>query len=225
MRREMDHTPGRPFRSVRTVSMSLAAVLVLALVLAGCAGTDVVGRDAVRTFGAVMAMEPVEPAFGDGWQVTVEGVSFGFTSDRVFLDLPLAPFQEAGLDPGRLPEGYEADTDGGRLRVAASLDKPAGTLDPDDLAGSLSRLVGKNPDIVGYHAALGHYNVAIGELALFEWAEDPSANDKDVVIALKPAPLAEAGVDVDGIAGFLHAEVDMGMGETMKLVLMPVDLG
>jgi copper chaperone CopZ len=60
---------------------------------------------------------------------------------------------------------------------------------------------------IGYHGALDHYGVSLGDGNLFEWAKDMSANDKDIVFVLNPAPFIAAGVDPNKVDGWAFAKV------------------
>jgi hypothetical protein len=61
-------------------------------------------------------------------------------------------------------------------------------------------------ELLGYHAEMDHYNLDLGG-AVFEWAKDMSANDKDIVFALDPAPLIAAGVDPEAVEGWAYTQV------------------
>lgn len=59
---------------------------------------------------------------------------------------------------------------------------------------------------LGYHAEMDHYNVNL-DGAMFEWAKDLAANDKDIVFALDPEPLIAAGADPEKVEGWTYAQV------------------
>lgn len=59
---------------------------------------------------------------------------------------------------------------------------------------------------LGYHAEMDHYNFDLGG-AMFEWAKDLAANDKDIVFALNPEPLIAAGADPEKVEGWIYAQV------------------
>ncbi len=61
--------------------------------------------------------------------------------------------------------------------------------------------------MIGYHAALDHYGIGLGDGNMFEWAKDMATNDKDIVFVLNPEPLVAAGVDPSRIDGWLFARI------------------
>ncbi|MCL2072248.1 MAG: hypothetical protein FWH07_08510, partial [Oscillospiraceae bacterium] len=65
----------------------------------------------------------------------------------------------------------------------------------------------------------------------FEWARDMTTNqtndtpqDKDIVFALNPQPLIDAGVDVENIEGWSYVTLQM-MGESIPKLVKAFDLG
>jgi hypothetical protein len=60
---------------------------------------------------------------------------------------------------------------------------------------------------IGYHMAMDHYGVNLGDGNMFEWAKDMTVNDKDMVFVLNPLPFINAGVDPAGIAGWVLNKV------------------
>jgi hypothetical protein len=72
---------------------------------------------------------------------------------------------------------------------------------------ALQDLVRNHRTMLGYHAALGHFGLALGGGNMVEWAQDEHANDKDLVFVLNPQPFADAGVDVAKVQGWVLADV------------------
>jgi len=68
-------------------------------------------------------------------------------------------------------------------------------------------LVELKRDAIGYHSALDHYGVDLGNGNAFEWAKDMSTNDKDIVFVLDPKVLTDAGVDPTKVEGWVFAKV------------------
>ena len=92
---------------------------------------------------------------------------------------------------------------------------------------AFEELVANNRDAIGYHAALDHYGVALGNGNMFEWAKDTSTNDKDIVFVLNPQPFIDAGVDVTQVEGWVFAKVEtMEDGKKVEVdkLLKPYDL-
>ncbi|MDR1101588.1 MAG: hypothetical protein LBL34_04470 [Clostridiales bacterium] len=74
---------------------------------------------------------------------------------------------------------------------------------------------------IGYHTAMDHYNIDLGDGNLFEWAKDVQTNgttgenqDKDVVFVLNPEPFIAAGVDPNNVDGWAYAQVSVDINGT-----------
>jgi hypothetical protein len=145
----------------------------------------------------------------------------------VMLEFDAAPFIDAGLDPDRLPENF-AFYDG-MIMVGTKLGeeqlKYAGEATP---LASYEQIVKIKRSSVGYHAALDHYGVSLGDGNLFEWAKDMSTNDKDIVFVLNPDPFIAAGVDPSRIEGWAFAKVTVddanGKPVVVDKILKPFNL-
>ncbi|SBV97867.1 conserved hypothetical protein [uncultured Eubacteriales bacterium] len=133
----------------------------------------------------------------------------------VMLELDAAPFVTAGLDTSKLPEYYAAYD--GMLMVGTKLgsDKLIYQGEPTPLA-AYEQIVSKYRSSVGYHTALDHYNVSLGNGNMFEWAKDMQTNsvtkenqDKDIVFVLNPEPLIAAGVDPEKVEGWVYTTVSV----------------
>ncbi len=148
---------------MRISSKALPAVLAAAaLVLAGCSALDVVGKTAVTTFKALADKEASAIAL-DGatgrWVLTSPGGErFEWSSDFAgagpdfLLSLGARPYQEAGLDPARLPaDRFSFDPATGRLSLAFDFgDKGSSAASPVE---SFTSIVKAWRPRVGYHAA------------------------------------------------------------------------
>ena len=98
--------------------------------------------------------------------------------------------------------------------------------DPTPLS-AYEQIVKLYRESVGYHAALDHYGVSLGDGNMFEWAKDMSTNDKDIVFVLNPEPFINAGVDPDAIEGWVFAKVTVdvdGKPTEVDKILKPFDL-
>ncbi|MDR2044051.1 MAG: hypothetical protein LBQ15_06720 [Clostridium sp.] len=226
----------------------LAPLLVGAMLvsaLAACSALDVVGKDSVVSFEKVLAAVPGQVAADErngGWSLSApdDTVRFLWSEDtgtspfyEVMLELDAKPFVAAGLDTGRLPENYAAYE--GMLMVGMKLGgddrKDGGSL---TALAAYEQIVKKYRNVVGYHAALDHYNVSLGDGNLFEWAKDFAVNgttkenqDKDLVFVLNPEPLIAAGVDPEKVEGWVYATVSVdldGRPTDVYKFLKPFDL-
>jgi hypothetical protein len=190
-----------------------------ALLLAGCGSLDVVGKTAITTFAAFLDAVPgrvaLDSAAGRWVYSSPGGEKFEWSTDfsaappnfRVSLDA--APFLAAGLEPGILPkERYDFDAASGRLSLSFDIGKDRysyeGAATPLE---TFRKIVGTHRPMVGYHAALDHYGIALGDGNMFEWAKDMAKNDKDAVFVLNPEPLRAAGVDPAKVTGWLFAKI------------------
>ncbi|MDR2796092.1 MAG: hypothetical protein LBB47_05210 [Spirochaetaceae bacterium] len=227
-----------------TTKISAAIVLAgiipaLALGTLSCEKLDVVGSGSRASFEKVLNQIP-ELVESDrqngGWSLRAPDGSARFIwsedysrSPRydVSIEFDAAPFVAAGLDPAKLPENFTLS--GGKLSVGTKLgtETPSYKGEASPLA-AFKQIVRLRRDVIGYHAALDHYGVNLGGGSLFEWAKDSSANDKDIVFVLDPAPIAAAGADVSRVDGWLFAKVTVddenGKPVQVDKLLKPFDL-
>ncbi|WP_062428460.1 hypothetical protein [Treponema endosymbiont of Eucomonympha sp.] len=188
--------------------------LAAALAGAACGRLDVVGAGSKAAFGAVLDALPAA-ADGEtgGWALSAPDGSAAFIWQPALgaarydalLAFDAAPFLAAGLDAARLPANIAVS--GGRLLAGDSFGVDSHGQGEATPLSSYERILKLKRERIGYHTALDHYNVDVGGGNLFEWAKDMSANDKDIVFALNPAPFREAGVDPNRVEGWVFAKV------------------
>jgi hypothetical protein len=198
---------------------TVGALAAAALMLAGCSRLDVVGNTAVTTFATLMETEAGnvtrDTETGRWVLVSPGGERFEWSPDfsapgpgfRMSFDA--APFLDAGLDPAKLSvDRYSYDSSSKTLslnflvgREAFSYKSTPGPLD------AFREIVRTHRPIIGYHAALDHYGIALGDGNMFEWAKDMMTNDKDMVFVLNPEPFKAAGVDPARITGWAFARI------------------
>ena len=216
----------------------LAVIIVLAVVFFLPKNLDVVGKESITSFKAVLtaAGDKVTPdEMNGGWSLAAADGSARFIWSKdysksplhdVMLELDAQPFLDAGLDTSKLPESF-AFYDG-KLMVGTKLGKDAFTYQGEATPlASYEQIVAKYRDTVGYHAALDHYNVNVGGGNLFEWAKDMGKNDKDIVFVLNPEPFIAAGVDPNAVAGWVFAKVPVdvnGKPTEVDKLLKPFNL-
>jgi hypothetical protein len=219
----------------------IGLVLITALSLAACQATDVVGKVAVTSFEAVLNKIPdkvTSDEVNNGWSLaSPTGERFVWSKDfskegnpDIMLEFDAKPFINAGLDVNKLPkETYLYLEDMNVLMVHSELgnDKFTYTGEAKPL-DSFKKLVETNRESIGYHAALDHYGVAMGNGNMFEWAKDMSTNDKDIVFVLNPQPFIDAGVDPAKVEGWAFAKVEVmedgGKKVEVDKLLKPFDL-
>jgi hypothetical protein len=142
------------------------------------------------------------------------------------MRIPAAPFLAAGLDPAKLPDGIVQ----GQTLVFGLKGTPSGEARPEPgvPAAAFASVMDAHRDSVAYHFQLGHYGIDLGGGNLLEWAADPRENSLDLVFALEPAILEQAGLDkrrVDGwIAGSVIVHDASGRKVEVPKLLKPFDL-
>lgn len=231
---------------MRDIRMVAALVLAVVLVFtAACAKLDVVGQQSVNAFDEVLKAASDRVSADEqnaGWSLTAPDGSARFvwsaelgkgTLYDVLLAVDATPFIDAGLDTSRLPKNYTVEGDSILVGIWLGDDVETPTEGETPLA-SYRQIVDKHASVIGYHSAMDHYNVDLGDGNLFEWAKDLSVNtvdnsnqDKDIVFVLNPEPLIAAGVDPQKVEGWVYATVNMGMGakpEQVYKLLKPFDL-
>jgi hypothetical protein len=227
--------------SVFTALAMVIAVLAMVTALAGCSGTDVIGKVSVTSFDSVLTAvgdKVTTDEMNNGWSLQSPGgerlvLSKDFSSTGkpdLMMELNAKPFLDAGLDPTKLPEGtywYDAATSLLMVHSEQGTDKFTYAGDPTPL-DTFKQIVATHRSIIGYHEKLDHYGVAFGNGNMFEWAKDMATNDKDIVFVLNPQPFIDAGVDPAAIKEWVFAKVEVkdanGKKELVDKFLKPYNL-
>jgi hypothetical protein len=216
----------------------ICTVSVVLLSVFACSKLDVVGANAKTSFGEVLAVledniisDPVSGGFAllapDGTAGFFWFSDFSRSGDfDVAILFDAEPFFAAGLDPAKLPAGIRVE--GGGIAVWAKLgEEPSRLKEAPTALSAFEQIVDMKRSVIGYHTALDHYGVSIGDGNLFEWAKDMSVNDKDIVFVLNPEPFINAGVNPDAVPGWLFAKVPVDVnGKPVEVdkLLKPFDL-
>ena len=125
----------------------------------------------------------------------------------VMLETDAQPFIDAGLDVTKLPAGMFVD---GMIMVGQTLgEQEFSTKAQATPQDSFNELVKLSRDTLGYHEALAHYGIDLGDGNKFEWAKDLASNAKDIVFVLDPKVFSDAGVDVANVNGWVFAKVEV----------------
>ena len=196
----------------------IAGISVLALTgLAGCAQTDVIAKYGKSSFNEVVDLAEVKADDQyEAWSLSAPDGSarFLFSSNfkatayfDVMMEIDAQPFIDAGLDASKLPDGMYLD---GKIMVGQDLGEQE-FLEDDQATfeASFAELIKLRRDTLGYHEAMAHYGIDLGDGNKFEWAKDLTANDKDIVFVLDPIVFADAGADVANISGWVYAKVEV----------------
>jgi hypothetical protein len=196
-------------------------LLSLLIFIAGCTSTDVVKREAQSSFEEILAVDTVESSVMDGYAhiIIADGYHFDLslnpqsTSEDVIMAVMAMPFLDAGLDITKLPSNMRIKDD--MLLITFEGIKGSMTY---DAKGQMNSLLTNNRTLLGYHAELDHFGIALGDHK-FEWAKNMTTNDKDAVFILSADVLREAGVNVEAVEGWIFTTMD-----GMDLLLKPIDL-
>jgi len=219
---------------------ALTLVLTIAMGLSACAQADVIGKTAVTSFETLLNKTEDNVSFDEGtnhWVlVSPTGERFEWSKDfssnnpDASVSFEAAPFVAAGLSIDKLPLGqyiYDQSTDKIIMPYEFSQDAFSYSGDATPL-DTFKQIVKTNRKIIGYHAALDHYGLSLGNGNMFEWAKDMSKNDKDIVFVLNPQPFIDAGVDPAKVEGWVFGKVkvknDKGKMVEVDKLLKPFDL-
>lgn len=226
----------------RAPAALLIGLAVFTLAATGCAQTDVVAKFANQSFKATIAASKDHAAYikeEEAWALaSPAGDEVLFSTDfsrnsssegMADMDKPdvefvfdATPFIAAGLDIAKLPmvDGIKYEFEDGTFMYHFELgnDKFPAT-SADSFEATFTEIVKTQRSRIGYHAALDHYGIALGNGNMFEWAKDLTKNDKDIVWVLNPEPFMQAGVDPANISGWVFAKVET-MDEAGKKVLV-----
>ncbi|PKM93699.1 MAG: hypothetical protein CVU84_14040 [Firmicutes bacterium HGW-Firmicutes-1] len=218
--------------------MILIVILIAtAITFSACKDTDVVGKVSITSFEAVLNQNPDNIKSDDttnSWALTsATGERFIWSKDfsnegtpDAMLEFDAQPFLDAGLDINKLPAEMVS---GNKIIYTSELGGDKFTYKGDATPiETYKQIVKTNRDVIGYHANLDHYGIALGNGNMFEWAKDMSTNDKDIVFVLNPQPFIDAGVAPEKVEGWVFAKVEM-MDENGKSMetdkfLKPFDL-
>ncbi len=211
---------------------SVTAVAVVAsLVLAGCSGGDVVLKYSPDSFEKIVKEYPElvkDNTETDHYyylsmdQETTLKISHDYsmtTDEDILLETPLKPFTDAGLDVSKIGSGYKAQGD----VFSLTGDFGEGSGKKDNVTDAIFDSVTFERSTLTYHQDLDHYGIGLSA-GKFEFAKDYKANDKDIVFVIKAKPLAELGVDVQNIDGWIFKTMKDIDGSDIDVLLKPYDL-
>jgi len=226
-------------KSLFLIIIAVLTILTIFILSRSFDSLDVVSKDSVRAFNDLLqkipnlVTEDKEDKETNGWSIAAPDGGARFilsTTTRgndVILEISAAPFITAGLDTSKLTDAITFKN--GKLIIGTKL-IPDGSPAPTDHTplAAYERIINLNPNAVGYHAALDHYGISVGDGNLFEWAKNINTNDKDMVFVLNPAPFISAGVQPGKIDGWAFAKVtvDDANGKPIQVdkILKPFDL-
>jgi hypothetical protein len=214
----------------KKIILAAAASVLSALILTGCASTDVVLKYSPDSLKKIVDKYPelvTDVTAADGYySLSADGETALLVSrdykatgaEDILLETPLQPFIDAGLEPSKLGEGYKAE--GGTFYLTADYGSSGKA---DDFTDALFKSVKAERSALSYHQTLDHYGIGLGK-GKFEWAKDYTTNDKDIVFVIKAAPLKDLGVNVNNITGWTFATVQEADGTNVDVLLKAYNL-
>ncbi|WP_202931086.1 hypothetical protein [Aminipila terrae] len=224
------------YMKYKILIMALSITLIISL--SACSQSDVVGKVAKTSFKSVLEAMPneiKEDEINGGWSLSApdESARFIWSKDYskspmhdIMIEFDAKPFINAGLDVSKLPKGIFLED---KIMLGTELGndelKYSGKPTP---SASFNKLVENYRKSIGYHEALDHYGVDLGDGNKFEWAKDMGTNDKDIVFVVNPEIFINAGVNPDKVEGWKYADVetkdDSGKPIKVKKFLKPFDI-
>jgi hypothetical protein len=211
--------------------LAAAALALVALLAAGCAGADVVLKYSPGSLDAITSAFPdlvTDNTKTDHYYyLTVDGAAtlkisndYRLTGQEdIVMETALSPFTDAGLDVSKLNGDYRVDGD----KLLLTADYGNGTGEKGNVREALYDAVKYDRKVLSYHQLLDHYGVKI-PAGKFEWAKDYKTNDKDIVFVIAAKPLADIGVDVQNIDGWVFKTMQDTDGSDIDVLLKPYDL-
>ena len=209
----------------------LMTATLAALLMISCDRLDVVGNHSIRSFGDVLTNAPHLVSRDEvnlGWSLTAPDGSarffwsYDFEASPLFdvmIEFVANPFITAGLDPAKLDDNVLFNAESGLFIAGTKLGterlRYRGEFTP---LTSYEHIVRLKRFAIGYHAAGDHYGVELGNGNIFEWANDMTNNNNDMVFALNPEPFIAAGVDPNNIEGWVFAQVTVHAAGSTVLV-------
>ncbi len=216
---------------MKKTTLILASLVLAALLLAGCAAADVVLKYSPGSFEAITKAFPDlvkdNTTTDHYYYLSVDSAAtlkishdYDLTgSEDIVMETALKPFTDAGLDVSKLGDGYRVD--GEKLLLTADYGKGSGM--KDNVKDSLYESVKFDRKVLSYHQLLDHYGIKLLK-GKFEWGKDYKTNDKDIVFVIAAKPLADIGVDVQNIEGWIFKTMKDVDGSDIDVLLKPYDL-
>ncbi|MEA4870657.1 hypothetical protein SDC9_83417 [bioreactor metagenome] len=216
---------------MKKILLIALALTFAAILLTGCASADVILKYSPASLDKIIEKYPAVVTdntqndhyfylSADGETALKISSDFSLTgAEDLVIQTPLKPFVDAGLHPAALGAGYRADD----TTLSLVADFGAGTGEQDTVTSALFESVKANRLVLTYHADLDHYGIQL-PAGKFEWAKDESTNDKDIVFVIAAQPLADLGVDVRNIEGWVFKTMKDDAGKDLDVLLKPYSL-
>lgn len=201
--------------------ISLVVIAIIAFISFGSrTSLDLVAKVAVTSFDEFVKALPGNVSYDNergGWAIKgmdgkdrmILSKDFNSNNPDLALEIEAEPFLKAGLDATKLPANqYIYDSSKGTITMPFELgDEQFGADAEESAMNALKQIVKTHRASIGYHQALDHYGITLGDGNMFEWAKDMRTNDKDMVFVMNPQPWIDAGVDPAKIQGWIFGKV------------------
>lgn len=210
-------------------------IIIVSLSISACQATDILASGGLKSFEEITLNKTVSTTLDPKGYYRINTPSGEFlalstkpdkTDRDIYFSLSATEFISAGLKVEALPEGYSIEGD--QLILYGAFSDKSFNSEALSATSTLKYLIQAKRDRFGYHHALDHYGIGLGNGNMFEWAKDLTTNDKDLVFVLDPTPFMNAGVDIMAIQGWVYADVEVmdeaGKKTQVKKLLKPFDL-
>lgn len=210
----------------------LMLLIVAIFAFSACQALDVVGKASITSFDALLKAIPDKVSSDsskDGWTIDapdgqvkiILSKDFSRTQPDIRMEFDAAPFINAGLDTTKLPSGiYTFDQSNKHIILTAEYGKDKFVYNGDATPiETFKEIVRTHRKIIGYHENLEHFGIPLGNGNMLEYAKDINKNDLDMVFALSPKPLIEAGVNPSILKGWILGKVQVMSKDGEKVLV------
>lgn len=207
-------------------------LVVSIFTFSSCQALDVVGKASITSFDALLKAIPDKvssDSLKDGWVINapddqakiILSKDFSRTQPDIWMEFDAVPFINAGLDITKLPSSiYTYDLSNKHIILTAEYGQDKFEYKGDATAiETFKEIVRTHRKIIGYHENLEHFGIPLGNGNMLEYAKDINKNDLDLVFALSPEPLMEAGVNPSKLKGWILGKVEVMSKDGEKVLV------
>ena len=208
-------------------------LMVLAFfTFSACQALDVVGQASIISFDALLKIIPGQVSSDsskEGWAINASdgqakiilSKDFSRTQPDIWMEFDAVPFINAGLDVAKLPTDiYTYDLSNKHIILTAEYGQDQFEYNGEATAiDTFKEIIRTHRKILGYHENLEHFGIPLGNGNMFEFAKDIDKNDLDMVFALNPSSLLEAGVNPSKLEGWVVGKVEVMSKDGEKVLV------
>ena len=198
--------------------------IALSFVLTGCSviqALDVIGKFAIETFEVLRETVEVNDN-GEYWSIAAPDgeAEFFWNGHKAMTVINFQPFIDAGVDVNAVQLSHLARLENNQVIIEIefseeALENPAKTTPLDDF----KNIVVFSRDNLKYHSDYDQFCIKPSGRGmvecLFKWAKNfiihdvtGESQEHDIMFVMSPAPLIDAGVDPNNVAGWEYALVE-----------------